>query len=334
MTVPTTSPTAPRTTQLGVARFAVWGTTAVLAVTKPAVLPRARRILREELDRFGAACDRFRRDSELTRVNAADGAPVRISPLLADLVIAALRVAKLSDGDVDPTVGRALIGAGYDRDFADVPADGPAITAVPVPGWSSVAFDPDSRMLRLPPGALLDLGATAKAYAADHAAHRVSGSVGCGTVVGLGGDISAAGSPPPGGWSVRVTDDHAASLAAPGQTVALSGGGLATSSVTVRTWRRGGQALHHIIDPASGRPAAGRWRTASVAAATCVDANAAATAAIIRGTRAASWLADLRLSARLVGHDGRVTTVAGWPADTEPAGPLDADVGAGASASR
>ncbi|HLI42663.1 MAG TPA: FAD:protein FMN transferase [Streptosporangiaceae bacterium] len=301
--------------RLGVTRFRVWGTTAVLVVTDPAALPHACRILRDELAAFGAACDRFRDDSELTRVNAADGAPVRVSPLLADIVTAALRAARLTGGDVDPTVGRALIGAGYDRDFAAMPADGPAVPATKVPGWTHVTFCPASRTLRLPRGTLLDLGATAKAYAADHAVRRIRGSLGCGTLVGLGGDICAAGSPPPGGWQVRVTDDHAASPEVPGQVIAISGGGLATSSTTVRAWRRGGRRLHHIIDPATGQPASGCWRTASVAAATCADANAAATAAIIRGTRAAGWLAGLGLPARLVGHDGSVTTVAGWPAD-------------------
>lgn len=317
MTVSALFPAVERGSRIGTTRFRVWGTTAVLVVTEPAALPDACRILRDELADLGEACDRFRGDSELCRANAADGAPMRVGPLLADVVVAALRVAKLTEGDVDPTVGRALIDAGYDRDFAAVPADGPPISRITarVPGWSHVAFDRESGTLRLPRGTLLDLGATAKAYAADRAAGRISGSLGCGTLVGLGGDIAASGGPPPGGWQVRVTDNHDAPADAPGQTVAISGGGLATSSVTVRGWRRGGRRLHHIIDPATGHPAAGCWRTASVTAATCVDANAAATAAIIRGTRAATWLAGLGLPARLVGHDDSVATVAGWPAD-------------------
>jgi thiamine biosynthesis lipoprotein len=123
-----------------------------------------------------------------------------------------------------------------------------------------------------------------------------------------------AGTPPTGGWPVRVTDNHAAALDAPGQTVSIRSGALATSSTTVRRWKRGDVVVHHIVDPRTGRPPAPWWRTVSVTAATCVDANAAATAAIILGTDAAQWLGRLALPARLVAVDGTVRVVGGWPA--------------------
>jgi thiamine biosynthesis lipoprotein len=100
----------------------------------------------------------------------------------------------------------------------------------------------------------------------------------------------------------------------PGRLVRLSAGGLATSSIRCRQWRRGGRTLHHIVDPRTGLPAAGTWRTASVAAASCAEANAAATAAIVAGEQAAGWLAAQGLPARLVAHDGSVRLLGGWPA--------------------
>jgi len=93
-----------------------------------------------------------------------------------------------------------------------------------------------------------------------------------------------------------------------------SGGALATSSITCRQWQRAGRALHHIIDPRNGLPANGPWRTASVAAATCADANAASTAAIVMGEHAAAWLPGEGLAARLVAHDGTAELVGNWPA--------------------
>jgi thiamine biosynthesis lipoprotein len=138
-------------------------------------------------------------------------------------------------------------------------------------------------------------------------------------LVSVGGDIAIAGPAPDRGWPVLVTEDHAAPLGGHGQVVWLTGGGLATSSITVRRWRRGSAELHHIVDPATGLPAEGPWRTASVGAATCVDANTAATAAIVLGDRAAAWLAERRLPARLVGREGRVVTVAGWPEPVQEA---------------
>src|SRR6516225_3078463 len=107
-----------------------------------------------------------------------------------------------------------------------------------------------------------------------------------------------------GGWQIRVTDDHAAPESAPGQTVAIASGGLATSSTTVRTWSAGGRPVHHIVDPATGAPASSCWRTVSVAAGTCTDANTASTAAIILGADAPGWLSGLGLPARLVAEDG------------------------------
>jgi thiamine biosynthesis lipoprotein len=171
---------------------------------------------------------------------------------------------------------------------------------------------------------MLDLGATAKALAADRAAAAIEAATGCGVLVNLGGDIRVAGQPPETGWRVGIAEDagfedSTASLE-PRQVVAIRDGGLATSSTSVRSWRRGGADLHHIIAPATGLPADSCWQAVSVAAASCVGANIASTAAIVRSDRAVPWLDGLGLPARLVRHDGSTVTVAGWPADAESKG--------------
>ena len=303
--------------------FEVFGTTAVLLVTSPPVIGLARDIAAELLAEVDLACSRFRPDSELSRLNAAPGQEVSVSEVFADLLAAALRAARLTGGTVDPTCARALAGLGYDRDFALVRAAGdapPRLTGTvgPVPGWRRVHLDRSARRVRVDGGAQLDLGATAKAWAADTAAARIASRAGCGVLVSLGGDVCVAGPPPDDGWQVRVTDDHAAPAGAPGQTVTISTGGLATSSTTVRAWRVGGRPVHHIIDPATGEPARSCWRTVSVAAGSCADANTASTAAIIRSAAAPDWLHDLGLPARLVRHDGTVETTAGWPREDGP----------------
>jgi thiamine biosynthesis lipoprotein len=226
----------------------------------------------------------------------------------------------MTDGLVDPSVGTALELAGYDCDWsllqerASMPATPVVIAARRGAGWRGVQIDRTRSTVRVPAGVKLDLGATAKAWAADRAAATAFRQTGIGALVALGGDIATAGPAPSGGWRVRVTDDHRASLSAPGQTVSIQDGGLATSSVTVRRWRKGDTEMHHIIDPATGVPARGVWRTASVAAAGCTDANIASTAAILLSEHAADWLAQLGLPARLVAHDGSVLHLAGWPA--------------------
>ena len=299
------------------ATFKVFGTTAVLLVTNPALENQARAIADTELAAVDLACSRFRTDSELFRLNALRGSMVRVSELFAELIAEALRAAELTDGAVDPTVGRALVAAGDDRDFDELAARagaaGPAETA-PAPGWRNVRIDPVTRHVRLDHGAQLDLGSTAKAWSADRCATRIAAELDTGVLVSLGGDIAVAGPAPSDGWQVRVTDNHAAPADAPGQTVTIRSGGLATSSTTVRQWQAGHQQMHHIIDPATGGPASSPWRTVSVAAATCADANIASTASIIKAAAAIDWLTSAGLPARLVAHDGTVIVTPGWPA--------------------
>jgi thiamine biosynthesis lipoprotein len=240
--------------------------------------------------------------------------PHLVSPLLADLVGVALAAAEASDGLVDPTVGTAMQELGYDLSFDRLPTDGPSVGLVrAIPGWRQVRLDGDR--LDLPAGVLLDLGATAKARAADLLAARVAHTLGVGVLLELGGDIATAGQCPQG-WQVAVRDtaDDPA-----GQVTLAAGAAVATSSTVRRTWHRGGTRLHHILDPRTAAPAAPVWRSVTIAAPTCVEANTAATAAVIVGTRAAQWLSDRGLSARLVDQRRRVVHVGDWP--DEPHGP-------------
>jgi thiamine biosynthesis lipoprotein len=324
----------PPDTALGTRRFTSLGTSAHLLVTDPGVSDRARALLAGELDAIDRACSRFRPDSELWRVNHARGQTTRISSLLAEAVAVALAAAQVTDGDVDPTCGQSLARLGYDRDFAAARQNTSPLSqpAVPAAGWQAVELDRERHEITIPGGVVLDLGATAKALAADRAAVRIAASLNCGTLVNLGGDIRAAGAPPDEGWRIGIVDNRGFdgeeavdSPPPPGPppydaVVVIRDGGLATSSTKVRAWSRGATALHHIIVPRTGMPADSCWRTVSVAAATCVDANTASTAAIIRGGRAPGWLASQRLPARLVGHGGEIVTAAGWPADTASKG--------------
>jgi thiamine biosynthesis lipoprotein len=290
------------------------GTSVVVVTAQPDELNSAAAVVREVLDRFDRACSRFREDSELSRVNTANGSVVAVSRLFVRATQAALRAARLTDGDLDPTIGSSLRVAGYDRDFGAIRAGG-AVRFVRARGWLSIELDEARSTIRVPRGVELDYGATAKALAADLAAADAAEGLSAGVLVSLGGDIAIAGAAPDEGWPVLVTDDHAVADANGGQTIALRSGGLATSSTTVRRWKRGDEELHHILDPASGRPAQGSWRTVSVAAACCVDANIASTAAILRAQRAPTWLDGLGLAARLVAQDGSITLTGDWPAD-------------------
>jgi len=242
-----------------------FGTFATLLTTEAAALEQAHALLTAELLAVDAACSRFRRGAELWRVNHARGRPVRVSPLLGEALAVALAAARLTDGDVDPTCGTSLVRLGYDRDFARARRHTSALRqpAAPAPGWLSVEFNQVLGEVRVPAGTVLDLGATAKALAADRAATAIAAELGCGVLVNLGGDIRVAGPAPDGGWGVGIADDvgfdggHGTGA---DHAVMIHTGGLATSGTAVRSWRRGSVRLHHIIVPATGLPARSCWR--------------------------------------------------------------------------
>jgi thiamine biosynthesis lipoprotein len=287
-----------------------WSCTVRLVVGDPRALTPATADLRALLERVDAAVSRFRPDSALSIANARAGRPTPVPALLVDLVAAALDAARASAGAVDPTLGRALQRLGYDRDIAAIAPDDPAsLPAAPAPGrWRAVRLHRAAGLLTVPAGTGLDLGATAKAWTADTAARTLAARYDTGVLVELGGDLAVAGARS-GGWCVRVAERSGGD----GELVVLRDGGITTSTTTVRTWRRGGRHLHHLLDPATGEPVAGPWRTVTVAAGSALAANTASTAAIVRGEHAVADLTGRGLAARLVGTDGRIVRTPGWP---------------------
>jgi thiamine biosynthesis lipoprotein len=279
----------------------------------------ASRLLQSELTRIDAVASRFRPDSELSAVNDAAGTELRVSRDLFEAVDVALGMAAATGGLVDPTVGLAMNRLGYDRDFTDVilGVEGELPAPRPTPGWETVELDPDRHTIRLPKGTALDLGATAKALASDRAASVIAAQLGCGALVSLGGDCSVAGPSPVGGFVIGIADTCTSKTA--DQAVRILTGGLASSGIGVRQWRLGTSSVHHILDPTTCLPARTSWRTVATTAATCVQANAASTAAIIKGEAALPWLDALAIPARLVRLDGAVEYTSGWPVPERPA---------------
>ncbi len=300
--------------------FPAFGTTASFATTTPEAMGAAEAVLRGELAEIELCCSRFRADLEISRAHETGGYPAIVSPLLAEVIKTALDIARDTDGAVDPTVGAAVIELGYDRDFSEVPQDGTCELGVlrPAPGWRCIELDPGNRLLRIPQGVKLDLGSTAKAFAADRAASRIAEVTGSGVLVNLGGDISLAGPAPFEGWPVALALACTTRPEDAKAVVAIWCGGLASSGTAVRTWQRGGRRVHHIVDPATGTSADSCWQLASVTAPSCVAANAASTAAIVWGEAAPAQLSKmLSLSCRLVRHDGTVVRLGGWPEDAD-----------------
>ncbi len=318
------------------ARWSVWGLEASLTVTDKGMLAEAEELVRAVVAAVDLACSRFRNDSELMMLGPAMADGVTISATFRHLMEQSLFAAQLTEGCVDPTLGADLDGLGFRQGIASVPV--PIINPAPytepperaepperlaesrlgaprVPGWTRIRLDGST--LSVPADLRLDLGATAKAAAADLAAAQVKASLGCGALVSLGGDLATAGPGPvvggrPGSWQVLVQDLPAD----PSEHIALEPGfALATSSTQKRRWKHAGTDVHHILDPRFGLPADAVWRSVTVAAPTCLEANAYSTAAIVRGSGAPEWFRSAGIPGRFVDRQGRTTTTGGWPAE-------------------
>jgi thiamine biosynthesis lipoprotein len=291
-----------------------------VVVTRPERLAIASRAVDDVVADIDRTCSRFRVDSEIMRLQARAGGWMPVSPLLFAALRAALRGAALSGGSVDPTVGTAITTIGYAADFATVARDGAPLSlrVGSVPGWRCVRLDEVTRSVLIPAGVEIDLGATAKALASDLAAAAALRAMGGGGVlVNCGGDVAVAGEAPEDGWVIQVSESSDARIAVGAEAIAIRDGGVATSTTTIRRWRRGAMEMHHIVDPNTGLSTAGPWRTVTCVAGTCLDANIAATAAIVKGEGAVGWLSQRNVPARLVSTLSEVASTRGWP---RPAG--------------
>lgn len=294
--------------------FRAIGTTNSVLVTRPEVLADAVLVAQRHLREVDRAVSRFRPDSEVSLLAArARRAPAEafVSPTFAAYLEAALRVARLTGGLVDPTVGSALAAEGYDGDLDLVRSRHGfhQVRVAGVPRWHSVHLNVSGRRVAVAPGTLLDLGASAKAYAADRIAARLAETLPGGFAVNLGGDVAVSGELPEHGWAVGIEDASGATR----QVVTSTGQAIATSSTQLRVWDTDDGPRHHIVDPRTGRTAPVVWSQVSCAAATCLEANAASTAAIVLGADAPAWLTAQGVPARLETPGGRVVTTPGWP---------------------
>jgi thiamine biosynthesis lipoprotein len=295
--------------------FEIWGLTGTLATEYKEQMPFAERSLWRWINAFDAACNRFRTDSEISRLNAQHDEPIVVSETLELAIDAALRAGEATEGLCDPTILAALLALGYDRDYDELVLRHDLSAGEPVvaPGLSAVVLDRTRHTVTLAKHCQLDLGASAKALVADLVAAEVSPRGG--VVVELGGDVAVRGCGPEGPWAIGVADTL--TLTGHEPRIRVAGGGVATSSTNARTWRVGDQVVNHIIDPRTGSFAHSTYTTATIAADSCVTANAFATAALLWGEDAGYHIAQAGWSGRLVRRDGTVELVGGWPQQEE-----------------
>jgi thiamine biosynthesis lipoprotein len=260
----------------------------------------ALRAVEEEFERLEAMLSRFRPDSELSRLNR-DG-QILAPPDLERVVGLALEAREQTAGRFDPTVYDALARAGYDRSFEQVAPEAAAEAAAEagedsLEGASCggrVTIDPETGRIEIEPGFRIDLGGIGKGYAVDRAIEILAVQGPC--LVNAGGDLAVRGDRP---WPIGVED---------GPTLELTRGAIATSGRDRRHWRRGSEERHHLIDPATGRPAETDLIRVTVVASSAVEADVLAKTLFLSGEREA---AAAGVPALLVCADGRKRLVGG-----------------------
>lgn len=284
--------------------FRAMGTDVLLLLNPAVEADDAERALDEAVDeiaRIEKVASRFDRDSELSRLNAAG--TMEVSPDLMRLITLALQMREATGGRFDPTVHAAMVAAGYDRTLDDIPEDGPE-AGVPQPGGGAVDANPQTGVVTLGMGVAIDLGGIAKGWAADRAADLLGMAGAC--LVSMGGDIAVRGSLDGEPWPIEVA--HGDSTA----VIGLTRGGMATSGTDRRRWRRAGKDMHHVIDPATGRPSTTDLVRVTAIAEDAAHAEVWATALLVSGSEAAADEADrMGMPAVLVAADGNTTSAGG-----------------------
>jgi FAD:protein FMN transferase len=249
--------------------------------------------VRTLFDARDARFSRFLPSSEITRVNASPRGVTLVSEEFASMLILSLDAARATGGLVTPSVGGAIVAAGYDRDFSRLPRDVGAVEPAAVPPWTAMSLR-GRGLLRAEP-IELDLNGVVKSRTVDDALALA----GCGWVC-AGGDVA-------------TLEPLVVGLPAGGR-VAVHSGGLATSSVGKRRWLADGAPQNHLIDPRTGVGTTSPWRDVSVAGPSCLVADVAAKAALLLGSAGPAWLDRRGLAGRFVGHDRRVVLNDAWRA--------------------
>lgn len=208
----------------------------------------------DEVERLEQSWSRFRPTSEVSRIMATAGEWVAVSADLLQILVRARSLWEHTAGAFDPTVLAALCSLGYDRTFRDLARRSDSVVAPPdpAPGFGAVELDEDAGAVRLAPGIGLDLGGIGKGLAADLLVEGLLLRGASSALLGMGGDIRAAGVGPEGGWRIPVLDPFDSEQV--WREVVLDADAVVTSTSLMRRWSRGEQELHHIIDPLTGRP--------------------------------------------------------------------------------
>ena len=264
-----------------------------------------------ELDRLELLWSRFLPHSELSRLNAANGAPVEVDPATIELIRAMQDGYTETGGAFDPTLLPALVAEGYSMSFQH-PGRVTTLAEGVRTGGDLTSIDIEGLTVRLPRGMTLDSGGIGKGFAADLLAARALEAGATGAMIEIGGDLVAVGEGPLDGvWSVGVEhpDDGTQHV----EIIRLSSGAVATSGTRQRRWTADGETRHHLLDPRTLLPARTGLASATVVAGTGARAEVLTKVAFSPPEQGfLAWLPSRNAAGLIITTEGEIRTSANW----------------------
>ena len=274
-------------------------------------------LARTSIDHLERRWSRFLPESDISRLSHAAGSSAHIDPATVVLLRAMVDGWRATQGAFDPTLLAPLVGLGYGASWHDPSV----VTSLPDDALrrsdlEQMSLDPQMNIAAIPAGSCLDPGGIGKGLAADMVVEQLIAAGARGASISIGGDVAVGGvAPQDGGWRVGVADPMRRDIER--AQLAIERGGVATSSTLRRCWRADdGTALHHLLDPSTGRPS---HHDREIVAVTVVAGTAAwaevwTKAVMVRGAAMLSVLDQHGLGAQLTYADGSTAVNVSWEA--------------------
>lgn len=243
-----------------------------------------------EIERVEETLSRYINTSEVSTINSHAGEWVEVSQITIELIKEALRIAELSDGAFDVTVGAVMDLWGFGTGQYKVPSEEEIAQALETVGYERVEIDESKRQVRIPEGTVLDLGGIAKGFAVDEAAKFLRKNNVKRAIINAGGDIAAIGRRPDDTpWRVGVQNpDNPSDIR---WILPLENSCVVTSGDYQRYFVYDDQKWHHIIDPRTGYPAS-ELQSVTIITERATLADALSTAIFVLGMDAGSQLVE------------------------------------------
>jgi len=221
--------------------------------------------------------------SDVFKINEnAGNKPVPVSDDTLKIIQRANYFAALSDGAFDITIGPVMDLWGFGHDAQQVPADEELSQALTLVDYRKVQVDPEQKTVFLGlPGMGVDLGGVAKGYATDEAVKALKEAGIRHAIINAGGNVYALGTKPDGSpWRIGVQDPrNPQGIIA---VLAVSDRAVVSSGDYQRFFEQDGKRYHHILDPATGKPA-GRVMQTTVITDSAMDADILSTTLFVLG---------------------------------------------------